>query len=107
MQRRILPARTHPHENKRRRQAETDGVAQTVELGAEFTHRLRQPGDVTVQRVEQHGRNDEPAADGKIVFAFGSDLAGVGDGGETADGVAERQKSGDDGDLFHGFTALH
>src|SRR5262249_18714955 len=87
---------------------ETDGVAQTVELPAKIGGRARDPGHVAVENVEEHGRQDEPAAVKEIPKVFLADgigrrdLAREGNGREAADGVAQGQQRWQDGDLLHG-----
>src|SRR5262249_17905060 len=59
-------------------------------------------------RIEHHGQDDEPAAEREVVVVGGrgrvkaADTAGVGDGGEAADGVAQGQQRRQDGNTFHG-----
>ena len=46
--------------------AETNDVAQAVQLAAEFAGRLGQPGDIAVEGVEDHGQNDQRTAGREI-----------------------------------------
>ena len=55
--------RTHLHQQERRGHAEGHHVAQAVQLGPELAGRLRQPGDVAVQGVEDHRQENQPAAE--------------------------------------------
>ena len=57
----------HLQQQERRGHAEADGIAQAVQFAAELAGRARQPGDVAVQHVEDHGDQDEPARRGEII----------------------------------------
>ena len=86
---------------------EADGVAQAIELHAEVARRFRDTRHVAIERVKDHGADDEPTAQGKIEFRIGgglvvADLAGRGDGGKATHGVSQGQQRWNDGDLLHG-----
>ena len=51
--------RTHFHEQDRRREAERNKVAQAIELRAEIAGAAREPGDLAIDGVEQHGEQDQ------------------------------------------------
>src|SRR5688572_25152019 len=79
--------------------AETDGIAEAVELAAELAGGSREPGRVAVEHVENHSQQDQSRAEQKVV---GNDLLGlrpvevdlarVGDGGKPTDSVAQSQQ---------------
>ncbi len=90
-----LPAGTHAQKQKGGRYPKADGVAQTIQLRAKFARTSRQTGHIAVERIEQHGGNDQPAGQREIRLApfRAVDFAGAGDGREAADGVAQGQQS--------------
>ena len=53
--------RTHLHQQKARRHAKADHVAEAVQLRPEIAGRAGQPGHVAVQPVEHHRQENQPA----------------------------------------------
>ena len=106
-----LPARTHLQDQKRRRDAEADGIAEAVQLPAELAGRLRKTGDGTIENIEDHRQDDEPAGHHEGIidrtrFFARHDLAGHRDGDEPADAVAQSQQRRHHRDPFHGIPLI-
>ena len=107
MPERPFPGRTEPQQQERRRGAEADGVAQAVELRAELAGGARQAGHVAVQRVEDHGGDDQPAGQCQeelvgVSLVGLADFTEVGNSGKTADRVSQGEQRRQDGDFLHG-----
>ena len=125
----VRELRAHFHEQDRGCDAERHQVAEAIELGAEVARAAGDAGDLAVDRVENHGEQDQRSAKHEIVgrVVAGDEFSGVGstilvvgsnsvgqrlfdageddDGEEPANQVAERKERGQNGDganWFHG-----
>src|SRR3990172_7320425 len=101
--------RAELQQQKGRRDAEADDVAEAIEVAPELGGNFGQAGHSAVEHVEQHGGEDQPASGGQqlqdlIVAGVGGNLGGEGDGREAADPVAEGKEGRDDGDRLHGWS---
>lgn len=88
-----------------RRHAEADGVAQAVELGAEFAGLLGPPRDAAIEHVEQHRQKDEYGRQKQVVLTgrVGTDFGRKGDRSKSAGRVPQREQRGEDGEHLGAF----
>src|SRR5581483_1705742 len=97
----------HAQHQKGRRGSEANGIAEAVQLHAEGAGGFGEAGHVTIQGVEYHRADDEPAAQRKVIVSLvdGLGLAnftGHRDGREAADGIPQGEQGGNNSNSFHG-----